>query len=282
MFDKIIAYSIENKFVIGLLTLTLIVWGAFSLRQLPIDAVPDITNNQVQVITISPTLATQEVEQFITTPVELSLQNIQQLVEIRSISRFGLSVVTVVFEENMDVYLARQLVSEYLKEAEDNIPDGLGTPEMAPISTGLGEIYQYVVRPAEGYEDKYPPMELRSIQDWIVKRQLSGIEGVVEVNTMGGFLKQYEVAVNPNLLKSVGISITDILTALENSNENTGGAYIEKNPNTYYIRTDGIARSLTDLENIVVDVRNGRPILVKDVATVQFGKAPRYGALVRN
>ena len=282
MFDKIIAYSIENKFVIGLLTLALIVWGAFSLRQLPIDAVPDITNNQVQVITISPTLATQEVEQFITTPVELALQNIQQLVEIRSISRFGLSVVTVVFEEDMDVYLARQLVGEYLKEAEDDIPDGLGTPEMAPISTGLGEIYQYVVRPAEGYEDKYPPMELRSIQDWIVKRQLSGIEGVVEVNTMGGFLKQYEVAVNPNLLKSVGISITDILTALENSNENTGGAYIEKNPNTYYIRTDGIARSLTDLENIVVDVRNGRPILVKDVATVQFGKAPRYGALVRD
>jgi cobalt-zinc-cadmium resistance protein CzcA len=282
MFDKIIAYSIENKFVIGLLTLALIVWGAFSLRQLPIDAVPDITNNQVQVITISPTLATQEVEQFITTPVELALQNIQQLVEIRSISRFGLSVVTVVFEEDMDVYLSRQLVGEYLKEAEDNIPDGLGTPEMAPISTGLGEIYQYVIRPAEGYEDKYSPTELRSIQDWIVKRQLSGIEGVVEVNTMGGFLKQYEVAVNPNLLKSVGISITDILTALENSNENTGGAYIEKNPNTYYIRTNGIARSLTDLENIVVDVRNGRPILVKDVATVQFGKAPRYGALVRD
>lgn len=282
MFDKIIAYSIENKFVIGLFTLALIVWGASSLRQLPIDAVPDITNNQVQVITISPTLATQEVEQFITTPVELALQNIQQLVEIRSISRFGLSVVTVVFEEDMDVYLARQLVGEYLKEAEEDIPDGLGKPAMAPISTGLGEIYQYVVRPAKGYEDKYPPMELRSIQDWIVKRQLSGIDGVVEVNTMGGFLKQYEVAVNPNLLKSVGISITDILTALENSNENTGGAYIEKNPNTYYIRTDGIARSLTDLENIVVDVRNGRPILVKDVATVQFGKAPRYGALVRD
>ena len=282
MFDKIIAYSIENKFVIGLLVTALVVWGIFSLRQLPIDAVPDITNNQVQVITISPTLATQEVEQFITTPVELALQNIQQLVEIRSISRFGLSVVTVVFEEDMDVYLARQLVSEYLKEAEDNIPDGLGTPEMSPISTGLGEIYQYVVRPAKGFEDKYSPTELRSIQDWIVKRQLSGIEGVVEVNTMGGFLKQYEVAVNPNLLKSVGVSITDIFEALESSNENTGGAYIEKNPNTYYIRTDGIARSLSDLENIVVEVRNGRPILVKDVATVQFGKAPRYGALVRD
>lgn len=282
MFDKIIAYSIENKFVIGLLVAALIVWGLFSLRQLPIDAVPDITNNQVQVITISPTLATQEVELFITTPVELALQNIQQLIEIRSISRFGLSVVTVVFEEDMDVYLARQLVGEYLNEAEDNIPEGLGSPEMAPISTGLGEIYQYIVRPSEGFEDKYSPTELRSIQDWVVKRQLSGIEGVVDVNTMGGFLKQYEVAVNPNLLKSVGISITDVFKALENSNENTGGAYIEKNPNTYYIRTNGIARSLTDLENIVVDVRNGRPILIKDVATVQFGKAPRYGALVRD
>lgn len=282
MFDKIITYSIQNKFVIGLLVIALIVWGIFSLRQLSIDAVPDITNNQVQVITISPTLATQEVEQFITTPVELSLQNIQQLVEIRSISRFGLSVVTVVFEENMDIYLARQLVNEHLKEAEENIPDGVGTPEMAPISTGLGEIYQYVVRSAEGYEEQYPTTELRTIQDWIVKRQLSGIEGVVEVNTMGGFLKQYEVAVNPNLLKSIGISITDVYHALQNSNENTGGAYIEKNPNTYYIRTNGIAKSLTDIGNIVVDVRNGRPILIKDVAKIQFGKAPRYGALVRD
>ena len=282
MFDKIIAYSIENKFVIGLLVAALSVWGLYSLRQLPIDAVPDITNNQVQVITTSPTLATQEVEQFITTPIELTLQNIQQLVEIRSISRFGLSVITVVFEEDMDIYLARQLVSEYLTEAESNIPDGLGTPEMAPISTGLGEIYQYVVRPLEGYEDKYSPTELRSIQDWIVSRQLSGIEGVIEVNTLGGFLKQYEVAVNPDLLKSMGISITDIFTALENSNENTGGAYIEKNPSTYYIRTNGIAQSLDDIGNIVVDVRNGRPILVKDVATVQFGKAPRYGAMTRD
>ncbi|RLD20782.1 MAG: CusA/CzcA family heavy metal efflux RND transporter [Bacteroidetes bacterium] len=282
MFNKIIAYSIQNKFVIGLFVAALIVWGLFSLRQLPIDAVPDITNNQVQVITISPTLATQEVEQFITTPIELSLQNIQQLVEIRSISRFGLSVVTVVFEEKMDIYLARQLVGEYLKEAEDNIPPGVGTPEMAPISTGLGEIYQYVVRPEDGYEDQYSPTDLRTIQDWIVKRQLSGIEGVVEINTMGGFLKQYEVAVNPNLLKSMGISITDVFDALQNSNENTGGAYIEKNASTYYIRTNGIARSLDDIGNIVVTVRNGRPILVKDVATMKFGKAPRYGALTRD
>ncbi len=282
MFDKIIAYSIENKFVIGLLVASLVLWGLYSLRHLPIDAVPDITNNQVQVITTSPSLATQEVEQFITTPVELSLQNIQQLVEIRSISRFGLSVVTVVFEEEMDLYLARQLVSEHLREAEENIPSHLGQPSLAPISTGLGEIYQYVLRPLKGYEDRFPPTELRSIQDWIVKRQLSGIEGVVEVNTLGGYLKQYEVAIDPNLLKSLRLDLADVFKALENSNENTGGAYIEKNPNTYYIRSNGVVRSLRDIENIVVAVRNGRPTLIKDVAKVQFGKAPRYGAMTRN
>ncbi|MCP9236313.1 CusA/CzcA family heavy metal efflux RND transporter [Lewinella sp. JB7] len=282
MFDQIIAYSIRNKLVVGLFVLALIFWGIFSLREIPIDAVPDITNNQVQVITTSPTLATQEVEQFITTPTELALQNLQDLVEIRSISRFGLSVITVVFEESTDIYLGRQLVSEHLKEAAENIPDGLGTPVMAPISTGLGEIYQYVVRPEPGYEDRYSATELRSIQDWIVSRQLSGIEGVVEVNTMGGYLKQYEVAIDPDLLKSVGITIADVFSALENSNENTGGAYIEKNPRTYYIRTNGIVRDLADIRKIVVDVRAGRPILIEDVATVQFGEAPRYGALVRN
>ncbi len=282
MFDNIIAYSVKNKFVVGLLVAALIVWGLFSLKQLPIDAVPDITNNQVQIITISPTLATQEVEQFITTPVELAVQSMQKTEEIRSISRFGLSVVTVVFEEDYDIYLARQLVNERLKEAEEDIPNGLGTPEMAPLSTGLGEIYQYVVRPEEGFEDKYSPTDLRSIQDWIVTRQLLGIEGVAEVNSMGGFLKQYEVAVSPNLLKSLGISITDIFSALEKSNENTGGAYIEKNSNAYYIRSEGLAKSLDDIGNIVVSDAGNIPVLVKDVATVQYGKAPRYGALVRD
>jgi len=282
MFDKIIAYSVNNKFVIGLFVATLTIWGIFSLRQLPIDAVPDITNNQVQIITISPTLATQEIEQFITTPVELALQSLQKVEEIRSISRFGLSVITVVFEENYNIYLARQLVTERIKEAQDAIPNGLGTPEMSPISTGLGEIYQYVVRPKKGFEDKFSATELRTIQDWIVKRQLLGIEGVAEINSMGGFLKQYEVAVNPNLLKSVGISITDVFNALENSNENTGGAYIEKNSNAYYIRSEGLAKSLEDIGNIVVNEVGNIPILIKDIATVQYGKAPRYGALVRD
>ncbi len=278
MFDTIIAYSVRNKLVVGLFVLALILWGLYSLRQLPVDAVPDITNNQVQIITSSPTLATQEVEQFITTPVELALQNLQDLEEIRSISRFGLSVVTVVFDEATNVYLARQLVSEHLREAEANIPAGLGTPEMAPISTGLGEIYQYIVRPAPGYEDRYSATELRSIQDWIISRQLSGIEGVVEVNALGGYLKQYEVAVDPMALKSVGVSMNTVFEALSRSNENTGGAYIEKNPRTYYIRTDGLTGSLEDIGNIVVDVRQGRPILVRDLGTVRFGSAPRYGA----
>jgi cobalt-zinc-cadmium resistance protein CzcA len=244
MFDKIIAYSVKNKFIIGLFMLALTIWGVYSLRQIPIDAVPDITNNQVQIITVSPTLATQEVEQFITTPIELSLQSLQKTEEIRSISRFGLSVITVVFQEDYDIYLARQLVSERLKEAQDNIPNGLGTPEMAPISTGLGEIYQYVVRPKKGFENQYSASDLRTIQDWIVKRQLLGIEGVAEINSMGAYLKQYEVAIDPMVLKAMNLNITDLFDALEKSNENTGGAYIEKNPNTYYIRAEGIAKSL--------------------------------------
>lgn len=282
MFDAIITYSIRNKLVIGIMILGLIAWGSYSVSRLPIDAVPDITNNQVQVITVSPSLSTQEVEQLITTPVELALQNIQKVTEIRSVSRFGLSVVTVVFRENMDIYLARQLVNEHLKRAEEEIPAHLGKPELAPISTGLGEIYQYVVRPADGYEDQYSLSDLRTIQDWIVKRQLSGIDGVVEVNTLGGQLKQYEVSADPALLKSMNVSLTGILDALEGSNENTGGAYIEKSPRAYFIRTDGIARTLDDIGNIVVDVREGTPILIRDVATVKYGTAPRYGATTRD
>ncbi|MEZ4930448.1 MAG: CusA/CzcA family heavy metal efflux RND transporter, partial [Chitinophagales bacterium] len=260
----------------------LIIWGVYSLSKIPIDAVPDITNNQVQVITISPTLATQEIEQFITTPIELALQNIQRIKEIRSISRFGLSVITVVFDEQHDIYLARQLVNERIKEAQDAIPEGLGTPELAPISTGLGEIYQYIVTTKDGYKDQYSLSDLRTIQDWIVRRQLSGIPGVAEINSIGGYLKQYEIAINPSRLKSMNLNITDVFNALEKSNENTGGAYIEKNTSTYYIRTEGLAKNLSDIENIVVNENGSTPILIKDIATVQFGKAPRYGAMVKN
>lgn len=219
MLDKIIHFSIRNKLIIGIFTLGLIVWGAWSASNLPVDAVPDITNNQVQVITLTPTLAAQETEQLVTFPIEQSLANLPDLVEMRSISRFGLSVITIVFEDDIDIYFARQLVNEKLKEAEQKIPAGLGTPELAPVSTGLGEIYQYVIHPKKGSENKYTAMDLRTMQDWIVARQLYGTKGVAEVNSFGGLLKQYEVAVNPQKLKGMNITIADIFTALAKNNE---------------------------------------------------------------
>ena len=282
MLDKIIHFSINNKFIVGLFTLALILVGAYSLSRLPIDALPDITNNQVQIITTSPTLATQEVEQFITYPIEQSVKSIPKVVELRSISRFGLSVVTVVFEEEVDIYWARTQISERLKEAQDRIPKGLGNPNLAPISTGLGEIYQYVVFPKKGFEQKYDATELRTIQDWIVRPQLIGTKGVAEVNTLGGFLKQYEIAVQPNKLKSMNTTITEIFEALEKNNENTGGAYIDKKPYAYFIRGIGMVNSMDDINKIVVKNNNGIPILIRDVATVQRGSSVRYGAVTKD
>lgn len=282
MFDKIITYSVRNKFVIGMLVLALIGWGSYSLTQLPIDAIPDVTNNQVQVITNSPNLTAQEIEKFITVPVELALQNLPNVVELRSISRFGFSMVTVVFEDDMGTYLPRELVAQQLKMAETEIPDGLGTPEMTPISSGLGEVYQYTLFVKEGFEDKYDAMKLREIQDWIVKRQLSGIKGVVEVNSFGGKLKQYEVTINPSQLKAMNVTMTEVFDALENSNENTGGSYIEKDPNAYFIRSEGLVENPADIEKIVVKNQDGTPILIRDVAKVKLGFAPRFGALTRN
>ena len=282
MLDKIIHFSIHNKFVVGLLTLGLVLWGSYSLTQLPIDALPDITNNQVQIMTNSPTLATPEVEQFITYPVELAVKSIPRVVELRSISRFGISVVTVVFEESVDIYWARAQISERLKMAVEDIPPGLGTPEMAPISTGLGEIYQYTVFAKKGFEEKYDAMELRSIQDWIIIPQLLGTKGIAEVNTHGGYLKQYEVAVNPDKLRSMKTNMVEVFDALERSNENTGGAYIDKKPNAYFIRGIGVVTSLSDIEKIVIKNQGGKPLLIGDVATVGFGSAIRYGAITKN
>lgn len=283
MLNKIIAFSIKNKFIVSLMTLLLIVWGVWSATQLPIDAVPDITNNQVQIITVCPTLAGQEVEQLVTYPIEQSIANLPDLVELRSLSRFGLSVITVVFDEDVDVYFARQLISERLKEAESQIPKGIGTPELAPVSTGLGEVYQYIIHPKKGSEDKYSAMDLRTMQDWIVARQLSGTPGIAEVNSFGGELKQYEVSVNPDRLIAMGVSIPEIFTALEKNNENTGGAYIDKKPNAYFIRGVGLISSFDDIENIFVKSNpNGIPILIKDVAEVGFGSAVRYGAMTYN
>ena len=282
MLDKIIHFSIHNKFIIGLFTLALLITGTWSLYNLPIDALPDITNNQVQIITTSPTLATQEVEQFITYPIEQAVKPIPNVVELRSISRFGLSVVTVVFKENVDIYWARAQISERLKQAEDVISKDLGVPEMAPISTGLGEIYQYVVFPKKGYEDKFDATSLRTIQDWIIKPQLIGTPGVAEVNTLGGNLKQYEIAVQPDRLKSMNTTIAEIFAALESNNENTGGAYIDKKPYAYFIRGIGMVNGIEDINKIVIKNQNGIPILIRDVAKVQIGSSIRYGAVTKD
>jgi len=282
MLKKIIEFSIGNKLIIGLFTLALIAWGLYSLKQLPIDAVPDITNNQVQVITQSPSLAAQEVETLITYPVEQTMATIPEIEQVRSISRFGLSVVTIVFHDDVDIYWARQQVNEKLSEAKNNIPSELGNPEISPISTGLGEIYQYVIHAKPGFEKKYSAKELRSIQDWIVRKQLLGTPGIAEVNSFGGLLKQYEIALEPEKLRSFNLSINDVFTALEQNNRNTGGAYIDKKPNAYFIRSEGLVGSVDDINKIVVKTNeNGVPILVENIATVSISNAIRYGALTR-
>lgn len=283
MLNKIINFSINNKLVIGLFTLALIGWGIYSLKQLPIDAVPDITNNQVQVITLSPSLATQEVERLISYPVEQTMATIPRIEQVRSLSRFGLSVVTIVFHDDVDIYWARQQVNEKLSEAKNNIPAGLGNPEISPISTGLGEIYQYVIHAKEGFEKKYDARELRSIQDWIVRRQLLGTPGIAEVNSFGGLLKQYEIALDPDKLRSLNLSISDVFKALEQNNQNTGGAYIDKKPNAYFIRSEGFVGNIDDINKIVVkNNTNGLPVLVRDIATVGISNSIRYGALTRS
>ena len=263
----------------GLTTLFLLIGGIYSMLTLPIDAVPDITNNQVQIVTVSPTLAPQEVEQLITMPVEIAMSNIMNVTEIRSVSRFGLSVVTVVFKESVPTLDARQLVNEQIQSVAGEIPSELGMPEMMPITTGLGEIYQYVLKVEPGYEDKYDAMELRTIQDWIVKRQLSGIPGIVEINSFGGYLKQYEVAVDPDVLFSLNITIGEVFEALNKNNQNTGGSYIEKVNRAYYIRSEGMISRIKDVEQIVVANRNGIPIRISDIGTVRFGAPKRFGAM---
>ncbi len=283
MLNKIISFSVRNKLIVGLFVCALVCWGAYEVTRLPIDAVPDITDNQVQVITVSPSLGAPDVERLISYPVELACSNISGLKQIRSFSRFGLSLVTIVFDDHTDLYWARQQVNERLQQVTRDLPQGIGAPELAPVSTGLGEIYQYVVRPKPGYENKYDAMELRTIQDWVVRRQLLGTPGVAEVSSFGGRLKQYEIAVSPGHLKANGVAIADVFDALERNNENTGGAYIEKGPTVLYIRSEGLTTSLQDIEKIVVKrLSNGMPLLMRDVAKVRFGSAIRYGAMTYN
>lgn len=283
MLNKIIEFSIKNKLLVGLFTIMLIIYGAFELRKLPIDAVPDITNNQVQVITIAPSYGATDIERLVTFPVEQANSNISGLKEIRSYSRFGLSLVTIVFNDDVDIYWARQQVAERLQLVQAEIPNGIGTPSMGPISTGLGEIYQYVVRPKKGYEHKYSITELRTIQDWIIRRQLLGVKGVAEVSSFGGKLKQYEVAVNPNKLQSYGVTINDVFKALETNNQNTGGGYIEKSAGVLYIRSEGLITNAEEIGNInIKNTKSNTPLLIKNVAEVKIGHATRYGALTYN
>ncbi|MEC3964154.1 CusA/CzcA family heavy metal efflux RND transporter [Flagellimonas halotolerans] len=282
MFSKIINFSIKNKFIVLLFTAAIALVGLYSLSQIPIGAVPDITNNQVQVLTTSNSLSTQDMEKFVTYPIELEMANLPGVKEIRSVSKFGLSVVTIVFEDDMGTYLPRQLIAEKIKSASSRIPEGFGSPEMGPITTGLGEIYQYILDVKPKYKDLYTSTELRTIQDWVVKRQLSGIPGVVEVNTWGGHLKQYEVAIQTQKLNALNITAKEVFTALEKNNSVTGGGYIEKVNQAYFIRGEGLVSSLKDIENIVVTTRNSIPIYIKDVAKVGFGSAPRFGAITGN
>lgn len=278
MLSKIIDFSVKNKLFIGSFILLWILIGIYQASKLPIDAVPDITNNQVQIITTAPSLGAEDVERLITFPLEQLISNVPHQKEIRSMSRFGLSILTVVFDDKVDVYWARQQISERLSQLDYD--SRLGSSEMAPITTGLGEIYQYVLEPKKGFEKQFSLEELRSIQDWIIRRQLLGTKGVADISTFGGKLKQYEVAVDPVLLKASNVSLSELYDALAKNNENTGGAYIEREKSVLYIRTSGLINSLSDIENTIVSYSDKRlPILVKDLGKVKIGSAIRYGAL---
>ena len=282
MINRIISFSIKNKALVGLMTIGLIIGGIWSMTKVPLDAVPDITNNQVQVITTAPNLGTEDIEQFVTYQVELSVANLPGVIEIRSVSRFGLSVVTIVFEDQMGTYLPRQLVSEALAEIKEKIPEGFAEPFMAPISTGLGEIYQYTLEVQPDYDTVYNDMELRTMQEWIVKRQMAMVAGVVEVNSFGGRGKQYEISINPDKLRSMNLTMSDVFEALEANNQNTGGAYIEKNFQANFIRGEGLMRSLDDIRNTPVANVNGQPVFIRDVAKVKYGSFVRYGAFTKD
>lgn len=279
MLEKIIRGSVKNGLMVLLLVVAIIGGGLWSLKQITIDAVPDITTNQVQVVTVSPSLAPQEVEQFITYPVEIAMANLPRVEEIRSVSRYGLSVVTVVFDEDLATLDARQYVKEQIDVAIDEIPEGLGSPSLMPITTGLGEIYQYTLNVDAEHRGEYSSSDLRTVQDWIVKRQLAGIPGIVEISSFGGLLKQYEVSVNPRDLNALNITLNDVWTALKENNLNAGGSYIEKGREAWYIRAEGLIQTSEDIEAIAVISEDGTPIRLGSFAEIKEGAAPRFGAM---
>ena len=278
MINAIIRFSVNQRLLVMLLVAGLVGAGIYSLLRLPIDAVPDVTNVQVQVLTAAPSLAPLEVERQITFPVEVAMSGLPDISEIRSVSKFGLSAVTIVFHDSIDIYFARQLVLERLSQAREQIPESIGAPEMGPISTGLGEIYQYELRAAPG--SPYDATALRTIQDWSVRRQLLGVPGVAEVNSFGGYEKQYQVQLDPMKLQSYGLSLHDVLEAVTRNNANVGGAYIEHGSEQYLLRGIGLVESADDISNIVVKTgRAGVPVYVRDVGSIVTGATVRQGAV---
>jgi len=279
MIANIIRFSMRQRLLVLLLVFAMAVAGAFALPKLPIDAVPDITNVQVQILTSAPTLSPLEVERQVTFPVETAISGLPGVAEVRSTSKFGLSAVTVVFKEDIDTYFARQLVMERLANVKDQIPRGIGTPEMGPISTGLGEIFQYELKPKAG--SSVDVQSLRTTQDWLVRRQLMGTPGVAEVNSYGGQKKQFQVHLDPQRLQAYGLTIRDALDAVARNNENVGGAYIEHAGEQYVLRGIGLTKTKAEIENIVVKSgKEGVPVYVRDVGEVVDGSEVRQGAVV--
>jgi heavy metal efflux system protein len=277
MINAIIRFSIAQKLVVLLLVAIMAAGGIYSLLNLPIDAVPDVTNVQVQILTGAPSLAPLEIERQITFPIEVAMSGLPNVEEIRSVSKFGISNITIVFEESTDIYFARQLIQERLSQARENIPPGIGAPEMGPIATGLGEIYQYEVKAEKG--SNYTATDLRTIHDWNIRRQLMGVPGVTEVNSHGGFGKQYEVRLVPEKLQSYGVSLRDVYEAVTRNNSTVGGGYIEKGSEQYLLRGVGLVEKMDDLANIVVKTgAEGVPIYVKDLGEIVEGKGIRQGA----
>src|SRR6266545_361407 len=278
MINGLIRFSVSQRLIVLLTVAIMIGAGVYSLIRLPIDAVPDVTNVQVQILTAAPSLAPLEIERQITFPVEVAMSGLPDIAEIRSVSKFGLSAVTIVFDDSVSIYFARQLVLERLSQAREQIPPNIGAPEMGPISTGLGEIYQYELKSMK--EGEYDATALRTVQDWNVRRQLLGVPGVTEVNSFGGLEKQYQVRLDPAKLQAYGLTLRDVLEAVARNNANVGGAYIEKGDEQYLLRGIGLAESSRDIANIIVKAgREGVPIYVRDLGEVVEGATVRQGAV---
>jgi len=282
MIDKLIEFSTRNRLTVMILVLILTLWGSYSLSKLPIDAIPDITNKQVTIITLCPNLGPVEVEQFVTSPIEIEMSNIKGLDQLRSISKFGLSSVTVVFDDNTDLYWARQQVFERLSTVQESLPSNSGKPQLAPITTGIGEIYQYVLKPKDIENKSFSLMEIRTIQDWVIRKNLLGSPGVADISSFGGYKKEYHARIRPERLRAFNVTIEEMYNALKEGNNNTGGAYIEKDKRAYIIRGVGLAKNIEDIKNTYIKLNNNVPVLVKDVADVELGNSTRYGAMTMN